>query len=47
MVPLHYDNMHIYTWKKVMEHPLFQTDFHVDLNNGKAVNRTRKIISSL
>ena len=38
---------YIYTWKKVKEHPLFQINFHMDLNNGKAVDKTRNIISSL
>ena len=40
-------NDDIYTWKKVKEHPLFQINFHMDLNNGKAVDKTRNIISSL
>ena len=34
----------IYTWKKVREHPLFQISFHLDWNNSKAIDKTRKII---
>ena len=38
--------LYVYTWKKVKEHPLFQINFHMDLNNDKAVDKTRNIVSS-
>ena len=41
-------SLSIYTHgKKLRNTHFFQIDFHMDFNNGKAVDKTRKIILSL
>ena len=39
--------VHIYTWKKIREHPLFQICFNMDSYNSKTIDKTQNIISPL